>query len=257
MSSAGVTTRDRRGTRAKTSSPTWRKRWLPGFGFGVLADDRSVAARDETRASAVVVERGRTVVEEDAHPHLGVEGAPEEHRLLDLAVARAAERVGDRRAVPVLPGDERRRVEQPVQHGSLSAVPPELGRREADLLAAPVDDRGQGVLQPFPEHPPVPAVADDRVRGQREDVLHELLVEEREPCLEGVRHRGAVLVTEQRRERVRGEVLEQPQLEVVGDAVVDRAPARVHEGGCEQAPHVHGVPPLTEAPAHQRPDDVA
>ena len=37
-SSAGVITRDRSGTRAQTSSPTWRNRWFPGFGFATLSN---------------------------------------------------------------------------------------------------------------------------------------------------------------------------------------------------------------------------
>ena len=72
------------------------------LGVHALAGHGTVAALHEPGAVAVIVERGRVVVEVDPHPHFGVDRPPEEHRLLDVAVTRTTERGGDGGSVPVL-----------------------------------------------------------------------------------------------------------------------------------------------------------
>ena len=72
-----------------------------GFAVGDLLRGGTVTAPDEAALVAVLVERSRLPVDVHAEPDLGVDRAPEEHRLLDLAGARAPEVLGHCRGLPV------------------------------------------------------------------------------------------------------------------------------------------------------------
>ena len=98
---------------------------------------------------------------------------------------------------------------------------------------------------------------DDRAARQREDVVHELLVEEGQARLERVRHRRAIFVAQQRGQAVDAEVLEQAALEIIGDPVVHRRLAPAAERRCEHARDVDALTAFTQAPADQRAHDVA
>jgi hypothetical protein len=72
-----------------------------GVAAGHPACGCAVTPADESALVAVLVERARRAVDVHAQPHLGIDGAPEEHRFLDLAGARAAEVLGDGGGLPV------------------------------------------------------------------------------------------------------------------------------------------------------------
>ena len=181
-----------------------------------------VAAMDEPGAIAALVQRHRAVVHEHAHPQFRVDSAPEEHRLLDLPHAGTPEAVSDGRPAPVLSLLECGRPHEALQHRTLPPVPAEFRRGEADFLAPLFDLLGQHPVQGFANHGASPPVVDDRAGRKPQHVFDQFLVQERQPRLERVRHRRAVLVSEQRRQAVCDEVLQQAQLEVVGDAIVLR-----------------------------------
>src|SRR5579864_4059763 len=72
-----------------------------------------------------------------------------------------------------------------------------------------------------------------------------------------MRHRGAILVAQQRWQAVGAEVLEQPALEIVRHAVVVRRLASARERGRQHPRDIDALTALAQAPANQRADDVA
>ena len=154
------------------------------------------------------------VSHELAQPQLDVGGAPEEHALLDLAAAAGAERAHHGVAVPVRARLERRRLVEAGERRAARLDPAHLRRREPDLPAAQADLLGQRALERRAQDPAAPAVTDDGVLRQAQDVVDELLVQVRHPALDAERHGVAVLVAQQARQAVGEQVLEQALLEV-------------------------------------------
>src|SRR5438874_11853778 len=70
---------------------------------------------------------------------------------------------------------------------------------EADLVAPPHDLFGQLVFDSDALYPLGPAVVDSQVRGPREDIFHQAIVEERHAALDREGHGVAVLIPQEGR----------------------------------------------------------
>ena len=180
---------------------------------------------------------GILLVEVLTEPELEVEEAPEDHRVHVVgALDPALEGLEDGALVDIGTGREGLAEEDAVEVVLEAHEPFVLGRREADLVATPIDLLGEQTARGVAQDALVPAVLDDRLVGEAEDELHDLLVEEGHATLEAEAHRVLVLVAQQARQAVVEEVLDEALLEVMvldveGLAAVCRNETRVHHRG--------------------------
>ena len=247
------------GVREQVAARVGRARRDEARGF--VGPDRArgelVAVACERRKRLLPKVATRAIAEVHAQPELDVDRAPEEHRIVDLPVARAPECVGDGEPVPVGSRAERGGAVEALDDRAPRAQPPHLRGREPHLPPAGPDLLGERLAQALSEDRAAPAIADDRARRETEHPLDELLVEERDPRLDRVRHRVAVFVAQQRRQAVRGEVLQEPFLQIRLRALVLRGLPRRQVLVAEEASLVERFPALGEPPLDQRLEHVA
>ena len=155
------------------------------------------------------------------------------------------------------PFTELRRAEQALHHRAPSPQPARLGGGEPDLPAAGAHLLGEHAPKSLAQDGAAPAPVDERRRRQPQHPVDQLLVEERQPRLHGERHRVAVLVPEQRRQRERLEVGDESALHVVLRPLELRRLEPVVERGAQERLDRERVATIGEAALHQRLQHVA